>query len=220
MAQRRLPRVIASAMVLIALEAPRAAADEIFLGFVTCIPTVDVGAGGCPAIRSGTASWRVWNLMDGFDSPFPRSNDLNDVSLDFQFAGAALSSHWDVILPGQFVETAPFDISLLNQFMTLRLDATLSRTVFDPLFTNAPFTKFIADSAFVSATGTSFPPPLDFFAHGQFAQNPVPEPATLTLLGLGLFGITALWWRERRRFPALSEPRPKCDRGDSSCGTR
>jgi len=218
MAQRRLPRVIVGAMVLIALEASRAAADEIFLGFVTCIPTIDIGASGCPAISSGTASWRVWNLMNGFDSPFPGSNDLNDVTLDFQSAGGALRSHWDVILPGQFVETSPFDISLLNQFMTLRLDATLSRTVFDPLFTDVPFTKFIADSAFVSVTGTSFPPPLDIFVQGQFAQSPVPEPATLTLLGLGLFGIRASW-RAGRRFRVLSEPRPERDHCDYSCDT-
>jgi hypothetical protein len=197
---------MALVVVLTAVAASRATADEVFWGFVTCIPTAS--AGGCTGTSSGTASWRVWNLMGGLDSPFPGSNDFNDVTLDFQYAGGALNWHWDVISPDQFVETNPFDISLLNRFSTLRLDTTLSRTVFDPLFTNFPFTKFIADSPFVSVTGTSFPPPLDILVQGQFAQNPVPEPATLMLFGLGLAGITASW-RKSRRLPALSEPLPR-----------
>jgi hypothetical protein len=63
-----------------------------------------------------------------------------------------------------------FDISLLSKLTNLTFTATLPMTVFDPVFRDDPYTKFIASSATVSASQSRFPPPLDVAAQGRHAS--------------------------------------------------
>ena len=196
-------RVIGTVAVLGGMAAPPAFADQIGVAFVTCInPT---SAAGCQSLTSGQVWWRVWNRFDpavGGDlaNPFPGSNDLHDVRLDFDFAGGTRSWFWDVITPeGRFAETEPFDVSLIHGFIALRITATLTRTVFDPLWVSNEYLSFIADTPFLSASTNSFPPPLDLTAEGRFVLSPVPEPATLSLLVIGIAGIRGARWVRRRR---------------------
>jgi hypothetical protein len=198
MAARR-THLLSAAVVLVALWASPAAADELGLGFVTCI-TPDARA--CPEFNDGTPVW--WRVvpipLNSYASSFPGSNDLLDVSLQFDYEGGSSTYHWDLI-GANFVETPPFDVALVKKLTSLEIDATLARTVFDPVFPFQGSPTFVADSSHVSVSQTSFPPPLDFFATGTFIPappTPVPEPTSLVLVGTGIAGVL---YRSRRRRP-------------------
>ena len=103
-----------------------AAADQIWIASVTCI-AVDSPA-SCTDLATGPVQWRVLNVVPRFDVPFPGANDLQNVTLQFEFPGGSSTSHWDLIEPaatGVFAETNPFDASLVKQLVSLRLGATL-----------------------------------------------------------------------------------------------
>jgi hypothetical protein len=185
MTEVNVSKVVACLAISMALSAPRAAADQVFVSSVGCVST-----------NTGDCAFRVINWLSKFESTYPGSLDLQDVTLSFQYEGGALSWHWDSILPayvaGQFVETEALDPSIVGSLISLRLDATLPRTEFFYPNSNVMFT---ADSASVSAVGTT--PYLDVYAEGQNSAV-VPEPATLTLFSLGLIGALAGRLRKRR----------------------
>lgn len=174
-----------------------ARADSLGVGFVTCI--TPVGSLNCTQVGSAPVYWRVINTMSltSIASPFEGANTLHDVVLEFEYVGGSRRWTWDVIepvgLPGTgFGETDPFDATLVSNLISLRISATLARTVFDPVFVGDDRISFVAESPFVSATTTSFPPPLNLWAEGQFETAPVPEPGTVTFVLLGLCGIGSL----------------------------
>jgi hypothetical protein len=191
-------------VLLSGVAAPHAFADQINVAFVTCINPV--GAVSCVDLPSGQQVW--WRVLNTLApsirqvySPFPGSNDLLDVRLEADFAEGTRSWSWDVVgsgaPPDLFVETEPFDASLVRGLVALRVTATLPRTVFDPLYADNEFLSFIADTPFVSASAGPVHGPLDVYAQGRFEiETPViPEPTTLALVGGGL----ALLARSRRR---------------------
>ena len=194
MSMLRMKRVLAGSALLMSLTPSSAAADQIWVGTVTCITLT---APSCP-LASGLIWWRVVNTATNYDNPYPGSNDLLDINLEFRHADGTMRWHWDSVAPGAYVETEPFDASLLGSLGLLHVDAGLARTAFDPLFPDNPYLSFTAESARVSADATGFPPPLDLWAQGEFVSHPTPEPATLTLLGLGLAGIATARRRRRR----------------------
>jgi hypothetical protein len=202
MAEHRSLFRIAGVLLAMGIATPPAAADPLFVAMVTCRPLSD---GSCPEVSSGPVVWRVLNFMtlSSVDTPFPGSNDIHDVTLEFEYHGGSLEWHWDVIAPanglGQFVETDPFDASLLTSLVSLRLQATLTRTVFDPVFPGNKYLKFVAESPLISGSATSFPPPMMVFAQGEFVANPVPEPGTMALLASALAGLAASARRRRSR---------------------
>ena len=172
-----------------------ASADPIALirvGHVTCSPVPDVGAQGCPTTETSQVRLRVINSM-GFDNGIEEMADLLDVNLNLESERGALAFHFDVV-PTGVVFTDPFDREFFTSLTGLSLSATLDRTTFHFRGTGDTFT---ASSAVVSASVSQFPPPLDIFAQGTISQAPVPEPATLLLLGAGALG--ALATRGRRR---------------------
>jgi hypothetical protein len=180
-------------MIWAALATSQAAADEILVAEVTCINPVSSSA--CTDLPDNTQVWwRVINRLGAFDTPFPGSNDLRDVTLTFTSEGGSSTTHWDTIAPaaiGVFGETTPFNASLVKQLVSLQLTATLSRTDFDPLFSSNPYLKFVADGPIVTGNSTHFPPPMDVFAQGQLVASPTPEPKTWVLMFVGL-GVSGL----------------------------
>ena len=178
-----------------------AAADQISVASVTCLNINDLNI-SCIDV-TGPVRWRVLNWLGAFEEPFPGSNDLLDVTLQFETESSGTMSWTFAAVPparpgGPFPESDWFDASLVREMVGLRLDASLARTRFD--YPNSSV-HFIADTAQVSAMSTRFPPPLDVYATGSFVSDPVPEPATITLLGLGLAAIAGSQrkrWRQRR----------------------
>src|SRR5262249_22754164 len=96
------------------------------------------------------------------------------------------SWHWDVIHPIDLdVFTPAFPLSHITG---LRFTATLSQTVFSPLWTNPGCcigthrfrTNWIADSATFTVSQGGFPPPLDLTVAGTAFDivPPAREPAT------------------------------------------
>jgi PEP-CTERM motif len=191
--------LIPSAVTFVVLTAQPSYADTLFLGAVTCVTET------APSCVEGSGSpisgqWRVVNFMSAFYTPSPGSSDLLDVSLTVTYQAASQNWHWDVVRAGQFVETEPFDPVVLSTLVSWSVSATLSRITFDPVFPNTPYLAFVANSAHVSASASTFPPPLDLLAEGMFVQKPIPEPGTLTLalVGLGSLFIRARARRDRR----------------------
>jgi PEP-CTERM motif-containing protein len=178
--------LIPSAVTFVVLTAQPSYADKLFLGFVTCVTET---APSCVEGSPDSARWRVVNFMSDLNTPSPGSSDLLDVSLTVTYQAASQNWHWDVVRPGQFVETEPFDPVVLSTLMSWSVSATLPRTTFDPVFTDTPYLAFVANSPLVSASATTFPPPLDLSAEGVFVQKPIPEPGTLTLAMFGLGGL-------------------------------
>ena len=194
-------QVFAALAIWAALATSQAAADQIGIAFVTCIN--NNSSLNCSEQGNGPVWWRVVNRMEQYDSPFAGSNDLRDVTLDFRYQGGSVTAHWDVLPAtpsccGFFGETSPFDASLMRQLISLTLTATMSRTVFDPLYSSDPYLRFTANSSLVSATATQFPPPLGVYAAGTFETLPTPEPASLTLVGFGLAGLYRARARKRQ----------------------
>jgi PEP-CTERM motif len=188
---------IAGALLWSVGVAAPSSADQLGIGFITCI-----GEPSCLG-AAGQVSWRIFNGLHLYATPQGASEDLLDVTLDFQFEGGSLSWHWDrvppLIAPGDATESDPFDASLVGKLTLLRFEATLPRTEFDPVYAFDPRVSFFAETNRISASTTSFPPPLNFFAEGEFQITPVPEPATLTVVGVGLAGFAGYQRRRRRR---------------------
>ena len=194
-----LNRTIATAaaclVALTGIGASEASADVIFpetilAGFVTCIP--DAGS-SCTSALATTGQWRVVNALSPDVGGFPQSTDLLNASLVFSYGGGSLVWNWSILSP-DFVETPPFDVSLLSTLTSLTFQATLADTTL-ALYGGD---MFIANSPLLSATTTSFPPPLSIFVDGVHL-HPVPEPATLGLLATGLLAIVR---RKRQRGPS------------------
>ena len=174
------------------------------MGFITCIPQIvaDVSCSD-PLIASDTGVWRLvlGDLLTG------AGGGLDDVTLTVVAASVQMQWTWSHIDP-LFVETTPFNLSLLSQFTSLSISATLPHGgIWDPLSPTDPFTKFVADSTRVSATEFAFPPPLNFSAPGLLITT-IPEPASLGLecIGIGLLVITA---SVRRRTASPLQPRQR-----------
>ena len=194
-------RVLAAFTIWAAVATSQAAAGQIDVAFVTCVSPFDAA---CTSLSDDTqVSWRVVNVLGQFDIPFPGSNDLRDATLDFAYQGGSSTTHWDTIpatAPSGslgFVETAPFDALLVKQIDFLKFTATLPRTDFDPLFSDNPYLKFVADGPNVTVTQTEFPPPMDVNVEGQFVTV-TPEPGTLALMLAGLSASGLLAVRRRR----------------------
>ena len=181
------------AVVFAALALARtASADTLGIGFITCI-----APSSCPE-ATGPVYWRILNGLSEFANPDGGSEDLLDVTLDFQFEGGSLSWHWDRVPAwdtGVLTETDPFAASLVSRLTLLRFEASLPRTLFSPLYPFDDRVSFIASTNRVTASATTFPPPINFFAEGQYEIAPVPDPATLTLVATGLSGLI---YRRRR----------------------
>ena len=185
------------AVTFVVLTAQPWYADTLFLGFVTCVTET---APSCVEGSPDSGQWRVVNFMSDLYTPSPGSSDLLDVSLTVTYQAASQNWHWDVVRAGQFVETEPFDPVVLSTLVSWSVSATLPRITFDPVFPNTPYVAFVPNSAHVSASASTFPPPLDLFAEGVFVQKPIPEPGTLTLALLGLGGLF-IGARARRNRP-------------------
>jgi hypothetical protein len=186
--------VIAVAMATSLAAARPASADQLGIGFITCIASVS-------CIESdGPVYWRIINGLHLFANPEGASEDLLDVTLEFHYEGGSLSWHWDRVQPlrvaGDATETDPFDASLVRRLTLLRFSATLPRTVFDPVFTTNPRESFVAETDRITASTTEFPPPLNFYAQGDFELAPVPEPGTVALVAIGLAGMARLRRRQ------------------------
>jgi hypothetical protein len=91
-----------------------------------------------------------------------------------------------------------------NQTQTFNLNATNVRQFagFSVLTPGVTITSLQFSSAYNSQTGQRNYPVLDNFTFGQ-APTPVPEPATLALLGSGLIGL-AVTIRRKRKAKTLS----------------
>lgn len=161
-------------LVVIALLVPKwAMADSVpltlFEGFVTRVGT------------TVEPQWRLWNLgtLGGGVSV-----DFLDVTLTFDFVGGSQTYSWSDVSPATFVETAPFDPSLV--LTGLAVQYTLSQQVF-PL---DAYTTFTANSLQNTASTNTFPPPLDLFVQGT-AVTVVPELDSALLVGTGVMAFLA-----------------------------
>jgi hypothetical protein len=133
--------------------------------------------------KVGTTAEPQWRLVNlGVAGGGPAIDFLN-VTFTFDFVGGSLIYTWSDILPGTFVETPPFDPSLV--LTGLSVQYTLSQQV----LSLGPYTTFTANSLQNSASTNTFPPPLDLFVQGT-AVTVTPEPGTMLLLGTG--GIALL----------------------------
>ena len=164
---------------------------SIEIAAATCIPQVAGFSGACsdPQIASGMGVWRVVDWLFGGVTTggggMPGDQSLYDVTLTFVAGSFQEQWTWDRITV-QYVETEPFNLSLLTQFTSLSLTATLPNGgVFDPLDPRYPDTKFVADNTVVSATAFTLPPPLRLSASGQIITT-VPEPSGITLASIGM----------------------------------
>lgn len=161
-------------LLVVALVAPKwAIADSVpvtlFEGFVTRVGT------------TAEPQWRLWNLGTVGGGV---GVDFLDVTLTFEFVGGSQTYFWSDVSPATFVETAPFDPSLV--LTTLAVQYTLSQQVFQ-LNT---YTTFTANSLQNSASTNTFPPPLDLLVQGT-AATIVPEPNTALTVGTGLMALFA-----------------------------
>ena len=164
---------------------------SIGIAFTTCIPQVAGFSGSCgdPLSAGGMGVWRVVDgLVGGVTTGgggIPGDQSLYNVTLTFVAGSFQKQWTWDRITV-QYVETEPFSLSLLAQFTSLSLTATLPNGgVFDPLDPRYPDTKFVADNAVVSATAFAFPPPLGLSANGLIITA-IPEPTGITLASIGM----------------------------------
>jgi len=151
----------------------QAIADSIpytlFEGFVTRV--------GTPA----EPQWRLVNLGTAGGGP---PVDFLNVTLTFDFVGGSLTYSWSDISPATFVETAPFDPSLVLTSLTVQY--TLSQQVLQL----SKYTTFTANSLQNTASTNTFPPPLDLFVQGT-AVTVTPEPGSALLLGTGGIALFA-----------------------------
>ena len=191
--------------VALSMGASQAAADQIGVASVTCLNINDLNI-SCTDV-TGPVRWRIvnWLGVRGVDDPFPGSNDLLNASLRFEtLTAGTMTWTFSAVPPSAidvpYAQSDWFDASLVRELVSLRLETTLARTVFG--FEHNPRLHFIADNAQISATTTRFPPPLDLLANGAFVSDPVPEPATVTLFGLGLAAFAG-FRRKRGRQPEV-----------------
>jgi len=171
------------------------------LDFEGLAPTDSFTFFSSPGLATGGANFssttnRLFVIDPGFDSPdfFWSSGDYL-IDNDFTSTSALVIT----LAPG--VTAFGADLSSFGSGdITIALAGGDMLTLASPGQPNFAFVGFTSDQDILSLAFSKSEDSvvLDNVAFGQTGQTAVPEPASLTLLGLGLAGMGARRWRQRK----------------------